>query len=37
MHPARNRRGDYEPIAEALRQAVKAVQPGQVLHVYAEE
>lgn len=37
LHPARNRREDYEPMAEALRQAVMTVQPGQVLHVYAEE
>jgi predicted nuclease of predicted toxin-antitoxin system len=37
LHPTRNRRGDYEPMAEALRQAVRTVQPGQVLHVYAEK
>jgi predicted nuclease of predicted toxin-antitoxin system len=37
LHPTRNRREDYEPMAEALRQAVTTVQPGQVLHVYAEE
>lgn len=37
LHPTRNRQEDYEPMAEALRQAVKTVQPGQVLHVYAEE
>jgi len=37
VHPTRNRREDYEPMAEALRQAVQVVQPGQVLHVHAEE
>jgi hypothetical protein len=37
LHPTRNRREDYEPMAEALRQAVTTVQPGQVLHVYAKE
>ena len=37
LHPTRNRREDYEPMAEALRQAVKTVQPGQVLHVFAKE
>ena len=35
VHPTRNRQEDYEPMAEALRQAVEAVEPGQVLHVYA--
>lgn len=32
VHPRRNRREDYAPMAEALREAVKTVQPGQVLH-----
>ena len=36
VHPTRNRREDYEPMAEVLRHAVQAVQPGQVLHVRAE-
>jgi len=37
LHPARNRREDYEPMAKALRQAEQIVRPGQVLHVHAEE
>ncbi len=36
VHPRRNRREDYEPMAGALRDAVEAVQPGQVLYVRAE-
>ena len=36
VHPSRNRREDYEPMAEMLRNAVETVQPGQVLHVYSE-
>jgi hypothetical protein len=35
MHPARNRREDYEPLASALRRAVETIQPGSVLHVFA--
>jgi len=35
VHPTLNRREDYEPMAEALRNAVEAVQPGEVLHVHA--
>jgi len=35
MHPARNRREDYEPLAIALCRAVETIQPGSVLHVYA--
>ena len=37
VHPVRNRREDYEPLADALRQAVRNVQAGQVLHVRAAE
>jgi hypothetical protein len=37
VHPTRSRREDYEPMAEALRQAVQIGQPGQVLNVHAEE
>jgi predicted nuclease of predicted toxin-antitoxin system len=37
VHLSRNRREDYEPMAGALREAVEAVQPGQVLHVRAEK
>jgi len=29
VHPTLNRREDYEPMAEALRNAVEAVQPGE--------
>ena len=36
MHPARNRREDYERLASAMRQAVETIQPGIVLHVYAQ-
>jgi hypothetical protein len=35
VHPTRNRREDYEPMAEALRHAVDTVQIGHVLHVHA--
>jgi hypothetical protein len=35
-HPVRNRREDYEPMAETLRHAVQTIQPGQVLHIRAE-
>lgn len=34
VHPARNRREDYEPLAGALRRAIETVQPGRLLHVY---
>ena len=37
VHPTRNRREDYKPMAEILRKAVQTVQPGQVLHVRAED
>ncbi|MGH9719925.1 MAG: DUF5615 family PIN-like protein [Bryobacteraceae bacterium] len=37
VHPRRNRREDYEPMAEALLLAVQTVRPGQVLHLYAED
>jgi len=36
VHPIRNRREDYESLANALRQTVETIQPGSVLHVYAQ-
>jgi hypothetical protein len=36
VHPTRNRREDYGPLANVLRWAVETIQPGRVLHVYAQ-
>ena len=33
VHAKRNRREDYAPLGDALRQAVQSVRPGQVVHV----
>ena len=37
IHPTRNRREDYRPLAEALGRAIETVQPGQVAHVRARK
>ena len=37
IHATRNRKEDYQPLAEALGRAIETVQPGQVTHVRARE
>ncbi|MBV9399128.1 MAG: hypothetical protein JO062_14190 [Bryobacterales bacterium] len=33
LHPLRNRREDYAPLAPKLSRAVEMVRPGEVIHV----